>query len=122
MKSSTLISYLEKLRYSVRMALSSEPPKALLADKAYTSQQFREELRRRHIKVVIPDRSNTRRYSDGRVKFDNTLYRLRNVVERCFCLLKEKRRISNRYEKTARNYLSMIKLGCIWQFLMLLSN
>lgn len=97
-------------------------PKALLADRAYISQSFRKELRRRHIKVVIPDKCNTKRYLDGRVKFDKALYRLRNVVERCIGLLKEKRKISSRYEKTARNYLSMIKLGCILYYLMLLSN
>ncbi|REI40532.1 hypothetical protein DYZ94_28885, partial [Klebsiella variicola] len=39
-----------------------------------------------------------------------------NVVERCFGCLKEYRRIATRYDKTARNYLAMVKLGCIRLF------
>ncbi|NDL10714.1 IS5/IS1182 family transposase, partial [Photorhabdus sp. HUG-39] len=31
--------------------------------------------------------------------------------------LKEHRRIATRYEKTARNYIAMVKLGCIRLFL-----
>lgn len=97
-------------------------PKVLLGDKAYASKAFRKELRRRHIRAIIPDRSNTKRAHDGRVKFDSAAYRLRNVVERTFGALKEKRRIATRYEKTAENYLSMVKLGCIDLFLQLLRN
>ena len=37
-------------------------------------------------------------------------YRNRNVVERCFGRLKEYRRIATRYDKTARDYLAMVKL------------
>ncbi|WP_434526007.1 transposase [Photorhabdus asymbiotica] len=55
--------------------------------------------------------------SDGRVKFDYATYRRRNVVERCFGRLKEYRRIATRYEKTARNFIAMVKLGCIRLFL-----
>ncbi|MBE8895339.1 transposase, partial [Klebsiella grimontii] len=40
-------------------------------------------------------------------RFDRDAYRNRNVVERCFGRLKEYRRIATRYDKTARNYLSM---------------
>ncbi|WP_387492208.1 transposase, partial [Photorhabdus sp. RM96S] len=49
--------------------------------------------------------------------FDHKTYRRRNVVERCFGRLKEHRRIATRYEKTARNYIAMVKLGCIRLFL-----
>ncbi|WP_440864882.1 transposase [Symbiopectobacterium purcellii] len=51
--------------------------------------------------------------SDGRSQLYRDAYRRRNVVERCFGRLKEYRRIATRYEKTARNYLAMVKLGCI---------
>ncbi|MBS9436652.1 IS5/IS1182 family transposase, partial [Photorhabdus noenieputensis] len=36
--------------------------------------------------------------------------------------LKGNRRIATRYEKTARNYLSMVKLGCIRLFCRRLYN
>lgn len=49
-------------------------------------------------------------------------YKSRNVVERCFGVLKELRRVATRYEKTARNYLAMVKLGSIRLFLKRLCN
>nr|WP_255566982.1 MULTISPECIES: transposase [Photorhabdus] len=62
-------------------------------------------------------KSNEKARTDGRVKFDHETYRRRNVVERGFGRLKEYRRIGTRYEKTARNYIAMVKLGCIRLFL-----
>ena len=73
---------------------------AVLADKAYSGHALRSELKR----------------------FDRDAYRNRNVVERCFGRLKEYRRIATRYDKTARNYLSMVKLGCIRLFYKKLCN
>lgn len=58
--------------------------------------------------------------SDGRSPLERDTYR--NVVERCFGRLKEYRRIATRYEKTARNYLAMVKLGCIRLFYKMLCN
>lgn len=54
--------------------------------------------------------------SDGRSQLDRDAYRNRNVVEHCFGRLKEYRRITTRYDKTASNYLVMVKLGCIRLF------
>ncbi|EFB3134957.1 TPA: transposase, partial [Escherichia coli] len=42
--------------------------------------------------------------------------------ERCFGRLKEYRRIATCYDKTARNYLAMVKLGCIRLFYQRLRN
>lgn len=42
--------------------------------------------------------------------FDSDSYRNRNGVERCFGPLKEYGRITARYEKTAGNYLAMVKI------------
>ncbi|EAA2954314.1 hypothetical protein EJK47_22995, partial [Shigella flexneri] len=44
------------------------------------------------------------------------------IRERCFGRLKEYRRIATRYDKTARNYLAMVKLGCIRLFYQRLRN
>ena len=46
-----------------------------------------------------------------RVAVDRTLYRLRNLVERCFNKLKNARRVATRYDKTARNFLAAIHLA-----------
>jgi transposase len=35
-------------------------------------------------------------------------YKGRNVIERCFCRLKDWRRIATRYDKLARNFLSAL--------------
>lgn len=95
---------------------------AVLADKAYSGHALRNELKRKGIKVVIPRKSNEKMASDGRSQLDRDAYRNRNVVERCFGRLKEYRRIATRYDKTARNYLSMVKLGCIRLFYKKLCN
>ncbi|ELR7428139.1 IS5 family transposase, partial [Escherichia coli] len=89
---------------------------AVLADKAYSGRALRNELKNNGIKAVIPRKSNEKMASDGRAQLDRDAYCNRNVVERCFGRLKEYRRIATRYDKTARNYLAMVKLGCIRLF------
>lgn len=95
---------------------------AVLADKAYSGHALRRELKRRGIKAVISHKSNEKMAADGRSPLDREAYRNRNVVERCFGCLKEYRRIATRYDKTARNYLAMVKLGCIRLFYNKLCN
>lgn len=94
----------------------------VLANKDYSEHALRNELKRKGIKVVIPRKSNEKMASDGRLQLDHNAYRNRNVVERCIGRLKEYRRIVTRYDKTARNYLSMVKLGCIQLFYKKLCN
>ena len=94
----------------------------VLADKAYSGHALRNALKRKGIKVVIPRKSNEKMAADGRSQHDRDAYRNRNVVERCFGRLKEYRRIATRYDKTARNYLAMVKLGCIRLFCQRLCN
>ena len=72
-------------------------------DKAYDSNSFRESLRKDGIKPVIPGRSNRKK----RIRHDKQAYKDRNVIERCYCRLKDFRRIATRYDKKlARNYFS----------------
>lgn len=44
---------------------------------------------------------------------DRTLYRLRNLVERCFNMLKDARPVATRYDKTAKSFLSFIDITSI---------
>ena len=84
----------------------------LLADKAYDTNAFRAYLKGRGVKPVIPGRSNRKK----RIRHDKEAYKNRNVVERCFCRLKDFRRIATRYDKLARNYFSAICLVAAFAF------
>jgi transposase len=56
---------------------------------------------------VIPNKSNRKQV----YPFDAKRYRLRNVIERTFCRLKDFRAIATRYDKTARNFLAGVCLA-----------
>jgi transposase len=88
-------------------------PKRIIADKGYSSGPLRRYLRRRGIRYTIPRKCNEKH----RGKFDKTLYRQRNRVERCFNRLKQSRRIATRYEKKAENYLAMLTIAAIMMWL-----
>jgi transposase len=75
-------------------------PQRLVADKTYDSQTIRHDLRRQGIRYTIPYRSQQRR----RDSFNQTLYPLRNRVERFINRVKQFRRIATRYEKWAEQY------------------
>ncbi|MCD5989332.1 transposase [Pseudomonas sp. CDFA 553] len=45
--------------------------------------------------------------------FDGTQYRKRNVIERLFIWLKEKRWMFTRYDKLASSFKAMVTLACI---------
>ena len=78
----------------------------LLGDKAYDSNKFRKSLKEAGIRPVIPGRSNRKK----RIRHDKEAYKGRNVIERCYCRLKDFRRIATRYDKLARNYFSALGL------------
>ena len=84
-------------------------PRRAAGDKGYSSPTARRRLRRRHIRAVIPSKSNQRRQPH----FDRTAYRRRNLVERLINRLKQFRRIATRYEKRGANYLAMVHIGML---------
>jgi transposase len=81
----------------------------LIADKGYDTDAFRSYLKEQGINPVIPGKSNRK----TRVRYDKLAYKGRNVVERCFCRLKDFRRIATRYDKLARNFLATAVLAAI---------
>ena len=87
-------------------------PHRVSGDKGYSSRKIRLYLRRRGIRYTIARKTNEHRGG----KFDKSLYRLRNLVERCINRLKQFRRIATRYEKMAENYLAMLTIASmiIW--------
>jgi transposase len=83
-------------------------PHCLLGDKAYDSDAIRADLQARGASAVIPPKSN-RKVPPA---FDKELYKARSAVECTFNLLKQARRFATRYEKTLRNYASVVAIGC----------
>lgn len=81
----------------------------LLADRGYDADRIRKNMDKRDIITQIPMRK-TRKM---RVGVDDTLYRLRNMVERCFNKLKNARRVATRYDKTAESFLGFIDIASI---------
>ncbi len=80
---------------------------ALIGDKGYDGDGFRAEIVDRGAKPV--NKSN-------RVilhSFSKRAYKGRNVIERCFCRLKDFRRVATRYDKLARNFLAAVHLSAI---------
>jgi transposase len=78
--------------------------KELIADKGYDTDAIRAFLKEQGVKAVIPSKSNRKR----KIRHDKETYKKRNVVERCFCRLKDWRRIATRYDKLAQNYFSAL--------------
>ena len=89
------------------MAMPVPKPAALLADKGYDGDRFRENLPLHNILPVIPPRSNRKAPEHP----DYRRYRDRNRVEHMFGFLKHRRRIATRFEKTALSYLSFLNLA-----------
>lgn len=86
------------------------PAQAVLADKGYDADHFVRYLEEHDMKAVIPPRANRLEQRD----YDRDLYKNRNLVERFFGRIKHFRRVATRYEKLARNFLSMITVVCTY--------
>jgi transposase len=85
------------------------PAKLCVADAAYDSDALRQRLIEPGTLPVIPNNPTRKR----RHPFDPVRYRLRNLIERAFCRLKDWRRIATRYDKLAANYAAAIALAIV---------
>lgn len=63
----------------------------------------------RNVLPVIP----MRKTRELHMAIDRRLYRLRNLVERCFNKLKNACRVATRYDKTAESFLGFINITWI---------
>lgn len=97
------------LGFDMVMADDLPRPAVLLADRGYDSDHVRKTIEARNVLPVIPMRKSRKR----RVGVDRSLYRLRNLVERCFNKLKNARRVATRYDKTAESFLGFIDITSI---------
>jgi putative transposase len=86
------------------------PPGSLCAaDAAYDGDRLRLFLIERGTRPVIPN-NPTRKHL---YPFDPQAYKLRNLIERMFCRLKDWRRIATRYDKLAANFAAAVTLAAI---------
>lgn len=64
-------------------------PKAILADRGYSSQSLDNYLKMKKVKAITPFKSNEKASQDRGRTLNVQLYKKRNVVERCFAMLKK---------------------------------
>jgi transposase len=82
---------------------------ALIADKAFDSNEIVAELNDRGAKVVIAQHPRRTKPLD----IDREMYKWRHLIENFFCKLKEFKRIALRSDKTDESYASMIHLAAV---------
>ena len=85
---------------------------AVIADKAYDSNDFRQLVADADMLAVIP----SRRSRKVPIPHDITLYKTRNRIERCFNKFKHFRRFATRFDRRAIHFLAFIHLAAamIW--------
>jgi len=86
---------------------------SLIADKGYDNDRFRAELAEAEVDVVIPPLGSRM----AEIAYDKNAYGLRYHIECFINKIKHYRRVATRYEKTARNFLSMASLAAVMVWL-----
>ena len=86
--------------------------KALLGDKGYDADWFREALAERKIKACIAAKSNRKVH----IPHDAMLYRQRHKIEIMFGRLKDWRRTHTRYDRCAHTFMSAICIAATISF------
>lgn len=81
--------------------------KRLIADRGYDANHLRHLLAQKGTEAVIPSTTSRR----APIPYDTHAYKLRNLVERMWCRLKDFRRVATRYDKLARNYLAAVLIA-----------
>ena len=78
-----------------------------MADTAYDSDRLRAAIAAKTAAAAIPSNSSrTRKHP-----LDKQFYAERHLIECCFNKLKQFRRVTTRYERTARNYLAVVTIA-----------
>ena len=95
--------------------VGNEVCEAVIADRGYDSDPFRQVLMRNHIQSIIPGRKNR----IVPIEYDKHTYKERNAVERFFGRMKEYRGIATRYTKTAVMFKAGLVLAAILMWIKL---
>lgn len=85
---------------------------AVLADKAYDSNNLRDHIAQMKAQAVIPSKRNRKVF----IPHDIELYKQRNRIERCFNRLKHFRRFATRYDRRTIHFTGFVHLAAamIW--------
>ena len=81
--------------------------KAMLGDRGYDADWFRDALTARGITPCIPSKANRKVF----IPHDRILYRQRHKIENMFGRLKDWRRIHTRYDRCAHTFMSAIVIA-----------
>lgn len=93
--------------------LKDKYPENVIGDKGYDSDAIRKKITEIGAKAIIPSRSCRKEA----IEYDKYTYKERHLVENFFQFIKRYRRIATRYEMTVQNYVGIITIGCILQWL-----
>ena len=86
--------------------------RAMLGDRGYDADWFRNALTERGIAPCIPSKRNRK----VQIPHDRTLYRQRHRIENMFGKLKDWRRIHTRYDRCAHTFMSAICIAATVTF------
>lgn len=92
--------------------LDGQSGEAVLADKAYDSNAFRDAIADMGAEAVIPSNRSRKII----IPHDEAVYKHRNRIERCFNRLKHFRRFATRYDRRTIHFKGFIHLAAamIW--------
>lgn len=82
---------------------------AVIADKGYDSRAFRDLIRSKRMRVVIPSSRSRKRA----IRYDREAYKQRNLVERCFNKLKHFRRIATRFDRPDSHFMAFLHIAAV---------
>jgi transposase len=89
---------------------------ALLADRAYDTNEIVEFALQNKMQVIIPPKKNRIEQRE----YDEFIYKIRHLVENAILWLKRWRGIATRYAKTVASFRGAVVCGCIVHWLRLL--
>jgi transposase len=97
---------------AARPLLEDQSADAVLADKAYDSNDLRDRIAQMKAQAVIPSKRNRKVV----IPHDIELYKQRNRIERCFNRLKHFRRFATRYDRQTIHFTGFVHLAAamIW--------
>jgi putative transposase len=87
----------------------------LVADKAYDSKRFRDQLRQNSNKPIIP----VRKTNTAVEPFNSGYYKKRHRVENFFGRIKRFRRLATRYEKTKNSFEAFLLFASVLDWIKL---
>jgi transposase len=92
--------------------LEGQEAEAVLADKAYDSNDLRDRIAAMKAQAVIPSKRNRKVF----IPHDVEIYKHRNRIERCFNRLKHFRRFATRYDRRTIHFSGFVHLAAamIW--------